>query len=109
MQIETPTAGKMASLPLRPVLRVFQPHEGHFNRFWGLGHSPSLKQAFMAYLWRLCDAKLMRSGNEMRLRRRRQVGRGRSPSPEGAARARAIFTTFGVSQKFYTFLHVLHG
>lgn len=40
MQIETPTAGKMASLPLRPVLRVFQPHEGHFNRFWGSGAQP---------------------------------------------------------------------
>lgn len=40
MQIETPTAGKMASLPLRPMLRAFQPHEGYFNRFWGLGAAP---------------------------------------------------------------------
>ena len=109
MQIETPTAGKGGSLTLRPVLRAVQPHEGHFNRFWGSGAQPQFKKTFMAYLRRLCDAQLMRSGNEMRLRRRRQVGRGRSPSPEGAARARATLTTFGVSKKIYTYLHVLHG
>ena len=82
MQIETPTAGKMASLPLRPVIRVFQPHEGHFNRFWGSGAQPQFKKTFMAYLRRLCDAQLMRSGNG------------------------ALLTTFGVSKnstRIYTF------
>ena len=94
---------KGGSLTFRPLPRAFQPHEMRFNSFGGLGHSPSSKQAFREDLWWLCDAKLMRSGNEMRLRRRRQVGRGRSPSPEGAARARAFFTTIGVSKKFYMF------
>ena len=44
--IGTPTAGKEASLTLRPVLRVFQPHEGHFNRFWGSGAQPQFKKNF---------------------------------------------------------------
>ena len=56
-------AGKGGSLTLRPLLRAVQPLMVGFVAFGGLGHSPSLKQAFMAYLWRLCDAKLMRSGN----------------------------------------------
>ena len=85
MQIETPTAGKMASLPLRPVLRAVQPLMVGFVAFGGLGRSPSSKKTYMAYLRRLCDAQLMRSGNG------------------------ALLTTFGVSKKFYTYLHVLHG
>ena len=44
MQIETPTAGKMASLPLRPLLRVVQPHEIRFNSFGGLGAAPPDKE-----------------------------------------------------------------
>ena len=48
MQIETPTAGKMASLPLRPVLRAVQPLMVGFVAFGGLGHSPSSK-----LLWRI--------------------------------------------------------
>ena len=44
--IGTPTAGKEASLTLRPLLRVFQPHEGHFNRFWGSGAQPQFKKNF---------------------------------------------------------------
>ena len=42
--IGTPTAGKEASLTLRPLLRVFQPHEGHFNSFGGLGAAPPDKE-----------------------------------------------------------------
>ena len=85
MQIETPTAGKMASLPLRPVLRAVQPLMVGFVAFGGLGAQPQFKKTFMAYLRRLCDAQLMRSGNG------------------------ALLTTFGVSKKIYTYLHVLHG
>ena len=44
--IGTPTAGKEASLTLRTLLRVFQPHEGHFNRFWGSGAQPQFKKNF---------------------------------------------------------------
>jgi hypothetical protein len=40
MQIETPTAGKWAPLPLRPLLRAVQPHEIRFNSFGGLGAAP---------------------------------------------------------------------
>ena len=44
--IGTPTAGKEASLTLRPLLRAVQPHEGHFNRFWGSGAQPQFKKNF---------------------------------------------------------------
>jgi hypothetical protein len=42
--IGTPTAGKMASLPLHPVLRAVQPHEIRFNSFGGLGAAPPDKE-----------------------------------------------------------------
>ena len=44
MQIETPTAGKMASLTLLPLLRAVQPHEIRFNSFGGLGAAPPDKE-----------------------------------------------------------------
>jgi hypothetical protein len=44
--IGTPTAGKEASLTLRPLLRAVQPHEGHFNRFLGSGAQPQFKKNF---------------------------------------------------------------
>jgi hypothetical protein len=44
MQIKTPTAGKMASLPLRPVLRAVQPHEIRSDGFGGLGAAPPDKE-----------------------------------------------------------------
>ena len=44
MQIETPTAGKMASLPLRPVLRAVQPHEIRSDSFGDLGAVPPDKE-----------------------------------------------------------------
>ena len=37
MQIETPTAGKEASLTLRPLLRAVQPYEIRSDSFGGLG------------------------------------------------------------------------
>jgi len=42
--IETPTAGKMASLPLRPLLRAVQPHEICSDSFGGLGAVPPDKE-----------------------------------------------------------------
>ncbi|MGN0855452.1 MAG: hypothetical protein ACI4R9_08035 [Kiritimatiellia bacterium] len=42
--IGTPTAGKEASLTLRPLLRAVQPHEIRFNSFGGLGAVPSDKE-----------------------------------------------------------------
>ena len=44
MQIETPTAGKEASLTLRPLLRAVQPHEIPLNGFGGLGAAPPDKE-----------------------------------------------------------------
>ena len=37
MIIETPRVDKMASLPLRPLLRAVQPHEIRSDSFGGLG------------------------------------------------------------------------
>ena len=42
--IGTPTAGKEASLTLRPLLRAVQPHEIRFNSFGGLGAAPPDKE-----------------------------------------------------------------
>jgi len=42
--IGTPTAGKEASLTLRPLLRAVQPHEIRFNSFGGLGRCPQIKK-----------------------------------------------------------------
>ena len=42
--IGTPTAGKEASLTLRPLLRAVQPHEIRFNSFGGLGAVPPDKE-----------------------------------------------------------------
>jgi hypothetical protein len=42
--IGTPTAGKEASLTLRPLLRAVQPHEIRFNGFGGLWAVPSDKE-----------------------------------------------------------------
>ena len=43
-EIGTPTAGKEASLTLRPLLRAVQPHEIRFNSFGGLGAAPPDKE-----------------------------------------------------------------
>ena len=42
--IGTPTAGKEASLTLRPLLRAVQPHEIRSDSFGGLGQSPQIKK-----------------------------------------------------------------
>ena len=42
--IGTPTAGKGASLTLRPLLRAVQPHEIRSDSFGGLGRCPQIKK-----------------------------------------------------------------
>ena len=42
--IGTPTAGKEASLTLRPLLRAVQPHEIRNDSFGGLGRCPQIKK-----------------------------------------------------------------
>ena len=84
--IGTPTAGKEASLTLRPLLRTVQPHEIRFNSFGGLGAVPSDKENIVG-------------GNN----------RGFATRSYGEVVTGPNFSTVGVSQKFYMFLHVLHG
>ena len=45
--IETPTAGKEASLTLRPLLRAVQPHEIRSDSFGGLGAVPPDKESIV--------------------------------------------------------------
>jgi hypothetical protein len=45
--IGTPTAGKEASLTLRPLLRAVQPHEIRSDSFWGLGAAPPDKESIV--------------------------------------------------------------
>lgn len=76
--IGTPTAGKEASLTLRPLLRTVQPHEIRFNSFGGLGAVPSDKENIVG-------------GNN----------RGFATRSYGEVVTGPIFSTVGVSQKFY--------
>ena len=61
MQSETPMAGKMALLPLRLVLRAFQPLGFRVNSFWGLGAMPPdtaiYSEAVIVVAWREAKAE----------------------------------------------------